>query len=269
MKNQTAKTVAQTLIDRVFTKIGCPLIVTSDQGRQFMSETFQELADLMGFKHFPTTAYHQSANGQAERAVGIIKRMLAPYLIKDQKDWDSKLQLVVFAYNNSTNATTKETPFFIAHVYDPITPSDLALRINIDTIDLTTSWFKQELAGKIKAIWEKVAENIENAQEKQKEHFDKRHGVTERELKVCDLVLIREMTEFSPKFAPKWNGPYRVIAVSQANVVILRNGKPYEVHKNRTKQYYGPGILPLREIWGEKSVRKLGDKNLEESEDEE
>jgi hypothetical protein len=262
--------VAQTLVDRVFTKIGCPLVVTSDRGRQFISKVFQDLADLIGFSHWPTTAYHQQANGQAERAVGIIRRMLAPYLIDNQKEWDTKLQLLVFAYNNSVNTVTKETPYYLTHGFDPIMPMDLALKINNETIDLVASEFKQSLATNIRDAWKSAAENIWTEQEKQKLQYDQRHNVEYKEFKIGDLVLKR--ANIDTKFSVRWNGPYRLIGEKGSNVFIEMKGKAYEIHKDKVKKFVGPGVLPLRELkTGYEKVegkKMAADKNLEESESE-
>jgi hypothetical protein len=51
MKNQKAWTVAQIFVDRCITKFGCPSIVSSDQGRQFVGQVFAELSEIIGFEH--------------------------------------------------------------------------------------------------------------------------------------------------------------------------------------------------------------------------
>ncbi|KAL3077428.1 hypothetical protein niasHT_033966 [Heterodera trifolii] len=43
-----------------------PEIVVTDQGRQFTSGIFNDLAKIYGFEHVTTTPYHQQANGMAE-----------------------------------------------------------------------------------------------------------------------------------------------------------------------------------------------------------
>ena len=61
-----------------------------------------------------------------------------------------------------------------------------------------------------------------------------------------------------------------MVAVSKPNVTLIINGKPKNVHLDKTKKYFERSVLPLRQV-GEKLKiikPKIGDKNLEESESE-
>jgi hypothetical protein len=269
LRNIKAKTVAETLVDRVFTKVGCPIVVTSDQGRQMMSQVFTELAEIMGFKHYPTTPYHQMANGQCERTIQTIRKMLAPSII--EREWDKILQMTIFAYNTSINTSTKETPFYLTRGYDPILPTDLAYKINENTIELGETEFKQKLALNIRIGWQLAKENIDEAQIKMKENYDNRNKVQSEKIECGDLILRRTITD--TKFSPRFEGPYRVIGTDGPNITYERNGKAHTLHKNNIKKYREGGPLPLRAIdKPEMTVKpnlKVTDKNLELSDSEE
>ena len=188
LRNQKARTISQKLIDEVFCKFGCPSVITTDQGGQFMGEVFDDLSELMGFDHFPTTEYHQSANGQVERFNQIVKKMFACFATRH--DWDKSLQQLIFAYNNSWHSSTQETPFFIVHGWDPKLPTDVALKIDTDTVDPDLSLYKQSLSRTIRHGWEVADKNIKLAQTQQKGQYDKRHAANgENVIKVGDLVL--------------------------------------------------------------------------------
>ena len=59
-------------------------MVISDNGPQFSSEAFAEFSKKYQFEHKTSSPYYPQCNGEAERAVGTIKRMLNkegdPYL---------------------------------------------------------------------------------------------------------------------------------------------------------------------------------------------
>ena len=80
MENQTAVTVSQAFTNNFITKFGCPRVVVSVNGKQFISNIFKDITKLYGFKHNKTTIYHPQSNGMAERLNRVIGDMLASYV---------------------------------------------------------------------------------------------------------------------------------------------------------------------------------------------
>ena len=58
---------------------GTPEIVKSDNGPPFQSEEFMKFADTVGFKHRKTTPLWPRANGEVERFVQTIKKMIKAF----------------------------------------------------------------------------------------------------------------------------------------------------------------------------------------------
>ena len=56
--------------------MGIPKIVCTHNGTQYTAREFAEFAIYFGFQHIKSSPHHQSANGEAERAVRTIKNML-------------------------------------------------------------------------------------------------------------------------------------------------------------------------------------------------
>ena len=81
-----------------------------------------------------STAYHPQTDGQTERANRTIEDMLRAFTLEEQAEWDTLLPLVEFSYNNSLNASTKTTPFYLMYGDHPLTPSSFvkALRAHED-----------------------------------------------------------------------------------------------------------------------------------------
>lgn len=67
LTNITAETVADAFWSHWVARFGTPKTITTDQGTQFESAMFKELARLVGSEHIHTTAFHPQSNGLVER----------------------------------------------------------------------------------------------------------------------------------------------------------------------------------------------------------
>ena len=63
-----AATCADAFTANWVARFGVPARLTSDQGRQFMSELWRNLCSQLGIEQLNTTAYHPQSNGMVERA---------------------------------------------------------------------------------------------------------------------------------------------------------------------------------------------------------
>ena len=82
MPNMEAVTVA----DALGTKYGIPVYLHSDQGTQFESHLFQETCRLIGIKKTHTTPFRPQSDGQSERSIKTLVKMMAT-ATKDQTEW--------------------------------------------------------------------------------------------------------------------------------------------------------------------------------------
>ncbi|XP_060083508.1 uncharacterized protein K02A2.6-like [Ylistrum balloti] len=68
----------------IFARHGIPEIVRSDNGPQYCSDVFRQFSAEYGFEHVTSSPRYAQSNGEAERAVQTVKRLLAeskdPYL---------------------------------------------------------------------------------------------------------------------------------------------------------------------------------------------
>ena len=79
-KDQTAHTVTDILVSRVFSRFGPPQIIHSDQGRNFESVLMHEVCQIMGTHKSRTTAYHPQCDGLEERHNRTIQDMLSAFV---------------------------------------------------------------------------------------------------------------------------------------------------------------------------------------------
>jgi len=60
----------------IYSRHGIPETLRTDNGPQFSSQEFQDFASKYGFTHTTSSPHFPSSNGQAERAVQTVKRLL-------------------------------------------------------------------------------------------------------------------------------------------------------------------------------------------------
>ena len=60
----------------MFSRQGIPEFMVSDNGPQYSSHEMKEFAQLYGFTHITSSPRYPQSNGQAERAVQAVKKLL-------------------------------------------------------------------------------------------------------------------------------------------------------------------------------------------------
>jgi len=75
LKDIQAETVAEALVN-MFTRVGVPKEILSDQGSQFLSAVMKEMCRLLSLKQLVTTPYHPMCNGLVDKFNGTLKTML-------------------------------------------------------------------------------------------------------------------------------------------------------------------------------------------------
>ncbi|KAF6022082.1 hypothetical protein EB796_019610 [Bugula neritina] len=90
-------------VKSIFSTHGIPEVVISDNGPQFSSREFQEFAKSYGFQHLTSSPKYPKANGEAERAVGTVKRLWS-------KTTDPYLSLLTYRATPLENGFTPSEP---------------------------------------------------------------------------------------------------------------------------------------------------------------
>ena len=110
LKNITTTTVAEALVG-IFSRVGIPEEILSDQGTQFTSNLMKEVGRLLSMKQLTTTPYHPKCNGLVERFNGTLKTMLKRMCMEKPKDWDRYIDPLLFAYREAPQESLGFAPF--------------------------------------------------------------------------------------------------------------------------------------------------------------
>nr|CAD2200431.1 unnamed protein product [Meloidogyne enterolobii] len=260
IRNQTASTIADIFFKEIVCRFGIPSLIITDQGTQFMSSTFQDLAKSLNFRHQPTTPYHQSANGLVERFNRTLADMIAT--CTDQgKNWVDMLPHVIFAYNTSYNHQIGNSPFFVVHGFLPKLPTEAALGIEREKYKEMNSYV-QKMLERITIVREdvksKLLENVDIMKHQQ-------NKINKIMWEKGDKILVKKMENLR-KFGDKWEGPYEIIEIQSPNLLISETGmleNAWLIHSDKCKRFYS------EEEKNKGNQKMILDPNIEISDDEE
>ena len=142
MPDITAETVALIFVNGWVARFGVQETVTTDRGRQFESQLWRLLTQLLGCKHLRTMAYHPIANGIIERFHRQLKSSLR--VQNHASHWTGTVPLALLSIRTSLKGdlqasvaellydTTLRLPgeFFEKILYDGITdPTSFVARL--------------------------------------------------------------------------------------------------------------------------------------------
>ena len=240
MRSRTAQETEMALYRNWFTVHGVPECVRSDQGGNFESMLFRELATLMGCKKTRTTAYHPAGNGEVERNSRPIVAVLKNYVQQDPQSWDRSLPAICSAYMQA--ATKKRlSPHFL------LTGRDLRLPANLMTGKpsfLPSTNAIADLQDRMRLMHEVIKTRLERRRNLMKKRYDQKASANTA-YSFGDLVMLRNsvlQTDESRKFHLPYCSPYRVAEVlPPVNYVIesLEESTTKRVHFNRLKKSCG------------------------------
>ncbi|XP_061170896.1 uncharacterized protein K02A2.6-like [Saccostrea echinata] len=97
------------VLRRIFSRNGLPDQLVSDNGPQFVSETFHDFMKYNGIRHTTSAPYHPRTNGLAERLVQTLKQSTRASKV-EETSITKRLANFLLTYRSSPHSTTGETP---------------------------------------------------------------------------------------------------------------------------------------------------------------
>ncbi|EPB73772.1 integrase core domain protein [Ancylostoma ceylanicum] len=234
--DQKANTTAQIFMNRFVARFGLPEMLVTDQGSNYMSDTFRTLLRNLNIQHRTSTPYHHESNGQVERANRTIQEQVAIATKEHHDEWDNVLHLIVHAYNSAENSTTKYSPHFLVHGHDPNNAFQLALQLPVKKF-ADEDDYANHITNLLKTINENVKINLQISQDQQKHHYDLRKRSNKKTYKIGERIWIRK--EGNNKIATRFEGPFTITDIDYPNITVIDGRRERTVHINRTKPCSG------------------------------
>lgn len=237
LKDHTAQTVADILVTEFICRFGTPARIHTDQGREFNSELFAKLCELMEVHKTRTTPYRPQSDGMIERFNRTLQQMLALYVSQNKSDWDDHLPYLTMAYRASIHESTKCTPNLLMLGREISLPLDvMTAATNFPNDKDCPSQYVEWVRDASRNAFSTAHENLKSSFLRQKKHYDVK--LKERSYDTGDVVLRWYPPEANQKLGLGWTGPYEVIrAISDITYKVKRcsDGKPFIVHVDHLK----------------------------------
>ncbi|RWS24587.1 Retrovirus-related Pol polyprotein from transposon-like protein [Leptotrombidium deliense] len=255
-RDATTESTIRVLRDDVFTKMGPPRELISDNGSAFKSEAFEGFLRRYNVKHTCSTPGLPRSNGQVERLNGAAMTLLRARM-QDEKapaeNWDKYLQEAVYGYNSSPHVVTGLSPYFLLHGQEPRQPVDAEY---IKTPEDEGPEITAEKIAEIVKVRNETRDRLNLQQNKNAEKFNKTHRFVYFYL--GEMVMLKEANP--RKLTPRYSGPYFVIRRLKDNSLVyiiqdVKNPKRRRIcSATKLKSYYSAEYafqkeVPLPEVY--------------------
>ena len=108
MKNIDSVTVAFALAGNIICRFGCPRMIHTDQGSNFLSQIMKNFCQILKIKQARSNAFHPQSLGALERSHHVFVEYLRHYC--SNYNWDQWLKFAMFSYNSTVHSATGFTP---------------------------------------------------------------------------------------------------------------------------------------------------------------
>ncbi len=266
LRTITTPKVIHALI-QLFSRVGIPEEILTDQGTNFTSRLMKHLHQQMGITAVRTSPYHPQTDGLVETVFNqTLKSMLRKFVTDTGRDWDKWLPFVLFAYREVPQSSTGFSPFELLYGWQVQGPLDLLKKAWMAPADKTEERsivkFVLEMRNRLERYREEAKENLQQAQASQKKWYDQQARF--RQLQPGQKMLLLLPTSTS-KLLAKWQGPY--------TVVRKMGPVTYEIHhpdKRKSHQTYHVNLLKeWKETPNETPERSLMVRKVDDEEEDE
>lgn len=239
-KTASAEETASSFVEKWIYIFGRPVQILSDNGSNFVSNLFTEIARICGINRLLSTPFVPHSNGLCEKFNKTIASLLRKSIPDDRVHaWDLYLSGITLGYNLMPHKSTGYTPYYLMFAqngrsfdaldkFSPYTDQD-----NLEEIVKKNIHIARQLA----------ADNSAKASVKNAERYNSKiHNVTVKE---GQLVYIKK-EHFPPgsnkKFLDKLSGPFTVLKQNTPTEFEIKTGK---TRNSPTKRVHIDKIVPI------------------------
>ena len=224
VQNKEANTIAKVLLERFIPQHGCPRLIISDRGTEYVNEAIDLLSTKMNIKRNITTPYHPAGNGKTERCHRFLNNILAKGVQdKLHSEWEDVLPSALLAMRTCVNESSKYTPYMLMYGRDPILPLDTLL-------EPRRRYYGDEyvptMLQRLQTAFAHVAINTKKAREYIKRQADKK--ARQRLFNEGDPVFLHDpciKEGQMKKLSSPWRSHYRIVEMITPVTALIRNQK--------------------------------------------
>ncbi len=239
LRRATAKEVADGCLT-LFSRMGIPLKILSDNGTQFVSSLLKDVCSLFGIAQIQVSPYRPQSNGVLERVHGVLKPLLSKANDKGL-DWVGFLPLAMFSIRQLKNKDLQFSPHELVFGTNLRGPIDCLYAGWVESplyaIDVS-NWILQ-LQEKLEILRDHAHISNCESSEKRKATLDKNKSF--KQLTVNESVMIR-IPGLHTALNASWEGPFIVTEVVGPVTVKVKRDKNDKqskiVHMNNCKRVW-------------------------------
>ncbi|CAG2194967.1 unnamed protein product [Mytilus edulis] len=219
--------------------------IVSDQGGEFNSKLITYICDTLKIKHITTSPYHPQANGMVEKFNQTLKGMINKTILDNSQDWDQHIEKCLFNYRTSYHHSTKFTPFYVMYLRQAVLPNETldnyVENVGDEAVENSAENIISNLEVVRQEVGEKLKQNVDKAQKRQKEAYDRRHNVDTKSYEIGQYVLLknfRRKAGMATIEQRKYIGPYKIIQYKgKGNFVLWNNEQSKTVGPHNQKNF--------------------------------
>jgi len=234
LRTLQAEEVARALVTHVFSRLGAPYSIVTDQATTFESSLFKEVMDIYKIHKCRISGGKPSSNGKVENYIRSLTRQIAVLANEEPSNWPDLIPHVLHAYRAAVNDVTGFSPYEVLFGRQMRVPQDMACGLPPSALpdSGTPLSYPARLREKLDKIHTLVRENTARAAIRMKERYDKFSTLTY--FKPGDIVMLynrRRRRGKSTKLYGSWEGPYVIIDLLNDCIARIEQVQPVELSK--------------------------------------
>ena len=237
LRDKTMETIANELWS-IFSIIGIPRILQSDNGSEFKNQVIATLNKMIGIPHRFISEYNPRADGKVERCVKTVKQTVMKLLNGATVYWPYHLPFVQYSYNDKIQSLTGSTAFSLMYGRRP----NNAVDYNIDPDTALPAdigaWMKYR-DDLVSLVFPAISKRAARHQDKYRQRLDKsRRRLIRDFMQVGTLVMIKDPKYLNqnkhvrPSHEPTYIGPYTIVKANRHGTYTVKDGLGNALNRN-------------------------------------
>jgi len=234
-------------LNQIIHRFGIPNSIITDLGTQFTGTTFWDFCDDTSIVIKYVSVAHPHANGQVERANGMIIDALKKRLYTENERapgrWMKELPAMVWGLRTHASRNTGVSPYFMVYGTEAVFPSDVTFGSpRVENFDQSSADLAREL--EINCAEEKrLISCLRTTKYLEAVRRYHNRNVKDRSFVVGDLVLKWKTSQVEAhKLSTPWEGPFVVVEVTRPRSyrLVYPDGTrlPNSWHIDKLRRFY-------------------------------